>query len=89
MLGIIVTGAAGRMGRTMVRLIQQTPGVKVVGAVDQASSPGMGKDAGELAGVGNLGIQVSERIEDFLGKKTAIIDFTSPDASLGFLNVAV
>ncbi|MFQ5541656.1 MAG: 4-hydroxy-tetrahydrodipicolinate reductase [Candidatus Binatia bacterium] len=89
MLGIIVSGAAGRMGRVVVRLIQQTPGVKVVGAVDQAKSPGMGKDAGDLAGVGKLDVQVSDRIEQFLGKNTAIIDFTSPDASLGFLKIAV
>ncbi len=89
MLGIIVSGAAGRMGQVVVRLIQQTPGVKLVGAVDRTESPGFGKDAGELAGVGKLGVQVGERIEPLINRGVAIIDFTSPNASLGFLKVAV
>jgi 4-hydroxy-tetrahydrodipicolinate reductase len=77
------------MGQVVVRLIHGTPGVKLAGAVDHPKSPGTGKDAGELAGVGKLGIRVGDRLEPLLGKNTAIIDFTSPDASLGFLRSAV
>jgi 4-hydroxy-tetrahydrodipicolinate reductase len=89
MTGIVVCGAAGRMGEVVVRLIQQSPGVKLVGAIDRSDSPGIGKDAGELAGLGKLGLQVSDRIEPYLNPGVAMIDFTSPVASLGFLRRAV
>ncbi len=76
------------MGGTVVRLIQQTSGVKLVGAIDRAGSPRVGKDAGEIAGVGRLGVQVSDQIEKLLDGNAAIIDFTHPKASLGYLKLA-
>ena len=88
MLGIVVCGAAGRMGSTLVRLIRQTSGVALVGAVDRPGSPRVGKDAGEFAGVGELGIRLNSRIEPFLKGNVAIIDFTRPEASLVYLKAA-
>ena len=88
MLGLVVCGVVGRMGSTVVRVCQQTPGVQLVGAVDRPGSPRIGKDAGEIAGVGRLGILVAPRIEPYLKTSTAVIDFTNPKASLGFLKAA-
>jgi 4-hydroxy-tetrahydrodipicolinate reductase len=89
MVEIIVCGAAGRMGSTIVRLGQQSPNIKLVGAVEFSGSPAIGKDAGEIAGVGNLGIAISDQIKPLLKDDAVIIDFTQPKASLGFLRAAV
>ena len=88
MLGLVVCGVAGRMGGTIVRACRQAPGVELVGAIDRPRSPRIGKDAGEIAGVGRLGISVSDRIEPYLKAGTVVVDFTHPKASLGFLRVA-
>lgn len=76
------------MGGAVVRLIQQTPSVKLIGAIDRPGSSRVGKDAGEVAGVGKLGVRISDRIEPFLKGSVAIIDFTNPAASLKYLRVA-
>lgn len=77
------------MGSSVVRLIQQTAGVKLVGAIDRSGSSRIGKDAGEIAGVGKLGVKVSDRIEPLLNDDTTtIIDFTRPEASLNYLRIA-
>ncbi len=89
MVEIIVCGAAGRMGGTVVGLIQQSADVKLAGAVEFSGSPAIGKDAGEIAGVGNLGVAIGEQIEPLLKDDAVIIDFTQPKASLGFLRAAV
>ncbi len=58
---LIVAGAGGRMGRTLVRAIAETEGVKLVGAVEGARSPFIGQDSGVLAGLGENGIPVAAR----------------------------
>ncbi len=85
MLDLVVCGVAGRMGGAVVRVIQQTPGVKLVGGVDRPRSPRIGKDVGELAGVGKLGVPVSDHIGSELKGRVALIDFSRPAASLGYL----
>src|SRR5918992_4541911 len=89
MVDIIVCGAAGRMGSTVVRLSQQTADVRLVGAVEYAGSPDIGRDAGEIAGVGKVGVLLSDRISSLLKDDAVIIDFTQPGASLAFLRAAV
>jgi len=87
-LGIIVCGAGGRMGGAVIRAVQQSAAVKLVAAIDRAGSQRTGKDAGELSGAGNIGIPVSNRIDPALMPDSVIIDFTSPEASLGYLKEA-
>jgi len=87
-LGLVVCGVGGRMGGTVVRVSQQISSVRLVGAVDRPRSSRLGKDAGEVVGLGRLGIQVSDRIEPFLKGGVAVIDFTHPAASLGYLRIA-
>ena len=54
---LIVAGAGGRMGRTLVKAIAETKGLVLAGATEGAGSPLLGKDAGELAGIGANGVR--------------------------------
>ena len=47
-LKVAIHGAAGRMGKTLVRLVHEAPGMELAAAVDSAKSPLLGKDAGEV-----------------------------------------
>ncbi len=77
------------MGGAVVRVIQQTAGVKLIAGIDKPASPRLGKDVGEIAAAaGHLGIAVSDRIEPHLQPNSVIIDFTEPEASLGYLRAA-
>lgn len=76
------------MGGAVIRAVQQSRAVKLVAAIDRAGSQRTGKDAGEISGVGNIGIPVSNRIDPALKPNSVIIDFTSPEASLGYLKEA-
>ena len=87
-LGIIVCGVGGRMGGAVVRAIQQAPEVELIGAVDKPGSTRVGKDAGEVVGAGRLGISITDKLTDALKHNSVIIDFTQPEASLGFLKLA-
>jgi 4-hydroxy-tetrahydrodipicolinate reductase len=87
-LGLIVCGAGGRMGGAVVRAISQTGGVQLAAAIDKPGSARLGKDAGEISGAGHMGVEVDDRIEPQLKPNTIIIDFTNPEASLGYIRAA-
>ncbi|MGH7825477.1 MAG: 4-hydroxy-tetrahydrodipicolinate reductase [Candidatus Binatia bacterium] len=87
-LGLIVCGAGGRMGGAVIRAIPQTAGVKLVAAIDKPGSARLGQDAGEISAAGSLGVPVSGKVDSYLGAGTVIIDFTNPEASLGYLRAA-
>lgn len=70
-----VNGAAGRMGQRIVALVHADPALKVGTALDAAASKFIGTDAGELAGVGNIGVPIATELGD---KVDAIIDFSTP-----------
>jgi len=76
------------MGGAVIRAVQQSADVKLVAAIDRPGSPRIGKDAGELSGAGSAGILVGGQIVTALKPKSVIIDFTSPEASLGYLKEA-
>ena len=73
---VAVNGAAGRMGRRIVALSHADPELDVVAAVDWENSPDLGKDAGELAGVGTIGVPVRAELEDAVD---VVIDFSTPE----------
>ena len=87
-LGIIVCGVGGRMGCAVVRAATQSADVRITAAVDRPSSARLGKDAGEISAAGHLGIVVTDKIDAVLKPNTVIIDFTNPEASIGFLRSA-
>src|SRR5262249_24083811 len=63
---LIVAGAGGRMGRTLIHAIAATDGATLAGAVDAPGSAVIGRDAGELAGLGRNGIEVAAAVESLL-----------------------
>ena len=73
---LIVAGAGGRMGRTLVKAIAETNGVVLAGAVDAPGSAVIGRDAGELAGLGANGVKVAADPAPLLAKADGLIDFT-------------
>jgi 4-hydroxy-tetrahydrodipicolinate reductase len=78
---LIVAGASGRMGRTLVRAIAETKGVTLCGALEREGSPMLGRNASDLAGVGGQDILVTDDTERLMRHADGIIDFTAPHAT--------
>ncbi len=85
---LAVVGAAGRMGRTLVRVIAETDGVDLAGAIERAEAPEIGADVGTLAGIGANGITVAADPLPVFAAADGIVDFTSPAATLAFAELA-
>jgi 4-hydroxy-tetrahydrodipicolinate reductase len=79
---LVVAGAGGRMGRTLIHAIAATKGVTLAGAVEAADSAVIGRDAGELAGLGANGIKVASDVKPLLKAADGLIEFTIPAATL-------
>ncbi|UVK55881.1 4-hydroxy-tetrahydrodipicolinate reductase [Mesorhizobium sp. AR02] len=87
-MGLVVVGAAGRMGQTLIRAIHTIPGARVIGAVERADSPHLGKDAGELAGIGIINVPISDDPLPVFAKAAGVLDFTTPASSVEFAGYA-
>src|SRR5882757_3705475 len=79
---LIVAGAGGRMGRTLIKAIAETKGLALAGAVDAPGSAVIGRDAGELAGLGKNGIAVAADPAPLMKDADGLIDFTIPAATI-------
>ncbi len=79
---LVVAGAAGRMGRTVIKAIAETDGVVLAGAIETPGAAVIGCDAGELAGLGRNGIAVSAEAPALLAQTDGLIDFTIPAATI-------
>ena len=79
---LVVAGAGGRMGRTVIKAIAETDGVALAGAIESPGSTVIGRDAGELAGLGCNGIAVSAEAPELLAEADGLIDFTIPAATV-------
>jgi 4-hydroxy-tetrahydrodipicolinate reductase len=86
---LIVAGAGGRMGRTLIQAIAASPGVRLAGAVDAAGAAAIGHDSGELSGLGKNGILVLSDVEPLLAGADGLIDFTVPDATVAYAKLLV
>jgi 4-hydroxy-tetrahydrodipicolinate reductase len=78
---LVVAGAGGRMGRTLIKAIAETPGLALAGALEDAKSPLLGQDSGQLSGLGNNGIALTADAAALIAKADGVIDFTVPKAS--------
>lgn len=85
MLRIAVFGASGRMGRAVTRVVAASPDAVLVGAVTEPGHPDIDRDAGELAGVANLGVTVTADAAKAITGADIAIDFTLPVALAGNL----
>ena len=78
---VAVVGCAGRMGRTNLATIHATEGCVIAGGSDLHGSAAIGQDVGQLIGVGDLGIAVSDDPVEVFAQADAVIDFTTPAAT--------
>jgi 4-hydroxy-tetrahydrodipicolinate reductase len=80
MIKVAIAGAAGRMGRTLVEASTKFDGIALSGAFERPGSQMVGKDAGEIAGIGKIGTKIRSSLAgaDF----DVLIDFTHPSVSL-------
>jgi 4-hydroxy-tetrahydrodipicolinate reductase len=85
---IAVMGAAGRMGLELVRNIHAVEGCVVAGGVERAGSNAVGQDLGSLAGVGHLGVKITDDPLELIARVDAILDFTAPKATVEFAGLA-
>lgn len=85
---LVVVGAGGRMGQSLVAAIDATDGAVVSGAIERPGSELIGQDIGLLAGVGSNGVLITDDAKSALQGADGIIDFTVPAASCAFAEVA-
>ena len=79
---LVVTGAAGRMGRMLVKTIAETPGVVLSAAIERAGAPALGQDAGLVAGAGATGVRISDDPLAAMLNADGVIDFSAPAATV-------
>ena len=86
--GIVVTGVSGRMGQTLARLIGESGAAHLVGAVEAEGHPWVGMDLGRATGGADSGLIVTDDAVTAFARAQAVIDFTTPDATVGFAALA-
>lgn len=77
---LCIFGASGRMGRAVARLAHEAGDIQVVGAVAAAGDPEIGRDVGEVAGVGPIGVDISADLSAGLLGADVVIEFTTASA---------
>ncbi|MBI1423038.1 MAG: 4-hydroxy-tetrahydrodipicolinate reductase [Gammaproteobacteria bacterium] len=87
MTRIAITGAAGRMGRALIEATHQADGLELTVALERPGSSVIGSDAGELAGIGTLGVAINDDISKVTDKFDVLIDFTRPEVTAGNLAI--
>ena len=88
MIKVVVTGAGGKMGGRIISLISAMDDIKVVGSVEVAGHPIIGRDVGQGLGLGKTGVLVSDKLAACIDQADVVIDFTNHEASLNYLRIA-
>ena len=76
-----VVGCAGRMGRMLVRQIDETAGATLAGGIEVAGNPALGRDIGELAGIGPAGLAAGDDPQALFAAADVVLEFTDPAAT--------
>jgi 4-hydroxy-tetrahydrodipicolinate reductase len=82
MADVVVAGAAGRMGNRLVALLHEERDLRLVAALEAPGHAALGRDAGDVAGVGRVSVPITADAEAALGKDRILIEFSVPEASL-------
>ncbi len=85
-LNVCIAGSGGRMGRTLIELVQQADDLKLSAALEISGSPALGRDAGEAMGIAT-GVAISDNLSVALKANAVLIDFTRPEGTLEYLTV--
>ncbi len=88
MTKVIIAGAAGRMGQRIAAMVDKHPELTYAAAFEASGNPAMGKDAGEIAGLGENGVIIAEGLEAVIDQGDVIIDFTFHRATMEFARLA-
>lgn len=88
-LKIGIVGAGGRMGRNLITAVQNTAGVELGAAFERKGSSLIGSDAGEVAGIGHIGVNIAENLAEQAVNFDVLIDFTRPEGTLEHLAFCV
>ena len=88
-LAVVVCGAAGRMGRLLVALARDDARLRVTGATEAPGHAALGRDAGEVAGGGPLGVPIAAGLAPVCRRDAVVLDFTTPAATLAHARIAV
>jgi len=85
---IAVSGAGGRMGKRILALAHANPETEISGALEVAGHPDLGRDAGETAGIGALGVSITDDVPSVLKGCDVLVDFSLPDSSVEHVRAA-
>ncbi len=88
MTRLIVAGAAGKMGSRIAALAKDYPDLKLVGAFERKGHEAIGKDVGEVIGIGRIDIPISDNLDEIIDNADVVISFTAPEASIEHLSIA-
>jgi 4-hydroxy-tetrahydrodipicolinate reductase len=87
MTRIAISGAGGRMGRTLIQAVAAAEGATLAAAIERPDSSLLGTDAGELAGVGAIGVKITGDLAAVTQDFDVLIDFATPAATLAHLDI--
>lgn len=82
---VAIVGAPGRMGRNLIQAVHEAEGVVLGAALAREGSSLLGADAGEMAGVGNIGVAITDDLLKVVEHFDVLIDFTRPEGTLAYL----
>ena len=85
-INVLIVGASGRMGQSLIQEISLDKELVLVAAIDHKSSDKLGRDAGEAMGI-VTGVKIDHDIEKVISSADVLIDFTRPEASMGYLKL--
>ena len=89
MIRVIINGACGRMGRLIVQSVAQQDDMELVGAIEYSEHPQIGSDAGVVAGIGEIGVAITGKLEEALESADVVIEFSKPEATVQHLQQVV
>jgi 4-hydroxy-tetrahydrodipicolinate reductase len=79
MVSINVVGARGRMGKALIQAIMSSDDLTLGSAVDRSGGPGIGQDAGKIAGLPPLGVLITDELTP--RRNSVVVDFSLPEAT--------
>lgn len=88
MTGVVIAGVSGRMGQMLLQLVQESATLHLAGALERSGHAWVGQDVGEASGGASVGVLVTDDVATALSGAQALLDFTSPDATVAFANAA-
>jgi len=86
--GIVVAGASGRMGQMLIKVVQESDAATLVGVLERSGHDWIGKDLGQVMGGAPTGVQVYDDLLEPMARAQAVLDFTTPEATLAVSKIA-